>query len=194
MWADPSKPDEHTAEVTELLNRQICLTGGNLVLFSARKQMMEVAENVDAEIKSILLIQGDMSKTEILDRHKEAIEKGVGSVIFGLASFSEGVDLPGKLCEHVFIAKLPFAVPDSPVDATYSEWLQSVGRNPFMEISVPDACTKLVQACGRLIRTETDKGRIVLLDRRVVTKRYGNQMLNSLPPFRRVIEPIQQTA
>jgi ATP-dependent DNA helicase DinG len=115
-------------------------------------------------------------------------------VIFGLARFSEGVDLPGKLCEHVFIAKLPFAVPDSPVDATYSEWLQSVGRNPFMEISVPDACTKLVQACGRLIRTETDKGRIVLLDRRVVTKRYGNQMLNSLPPFRRVIEPIQQTA
>ncbi|MNG40665.1 putative ATP-dependent helicase DinG [compost metagenome] len=57
-----------------------------------------------------------------------------------------------------------------------------------MEIAVPDACTKLIQACGRLIRTETDSGRITLLDRRVITKRYGSQMLNSLPPFRRVVE------
>ncbi len=194
MWSDPSKPEEHTAEVVTQLNQQIAKDAGNLVLFSARKQMTEVAEQVNEDIKSLLLVQGDLSKSEILDRHKDAIEKGKGSVIFGLASFSEGVDLPGKLCEHVFIAKLPFAVPDSPVDATYSEWLQSVGRNPFMEISVPDACTKLVQACGRLIRTETDRGRIILLDRRVITKRYGNQMLNSLPPFRRVIEPIQQSA
>lgn len=194
MWSDPSRPDDHTEEVISLLNEQINLTAGNLVLFSARKQMLDVADKVIPEIKGKLLIQGELSKSEILERHRDAIEAGKGSVIFGLASFSEGVDLPGKLCEHVFIAKLPFAVPDSPVDATYSEWLQSVGRNPFMEISVPDACTKLVQACGRLIRTETDRGRIVLLDRRVVTKRYGNQMLNSLPPFRRVIEPVQQSA
>lgn len=194
MWSEPSRPEEHTSEVISLLNAQIAQDSGNLVLFSARKQMMEVAEQISDEIKGIVLVQGELSKTEILDRHKSAIDSGKGSVIFGLASFSEGVDLPGKLCEHVFIAKLPFSVPDSPVDATYSEWLQSIGRNPFMEISVPEACTKLVQACGRLIRTETDHGRIVLLDRRVVTKRYGNQILNSLPPFRRIIEPYQQSA
>jgi ATP-dependent DNA helicase DinG len=194
MNCDPSNPDKHTQEVVRQLNELIDPGLGTLVLFSARKQMQEVAENLSPELKAQLLVQGDRSKNEILELHGSRIAKGKGSIIFGLASFSEGVDLPGKLCESVFIAKLPFAVPDSPVDATYSEWLESVGRNPFMEISVPDACTKLIQACGRLIRTETDRGRITLLDRRVVTKRYGPQMLNSLPPFRRVVDRVRQIA
>jgi len=170
------------------------LDQGTLVLFSARKQMMDVAEKITADIKAQLLVQGELSKNEILDAHRKRIKEGKGSVIFGLASFSEGVDLPGKLCEHVIIAKLPFAVPDSPIDATYSEWLESVGRNPFMEISVPDACTKLVQACGRLIRTESDRGRVTLLDKRIVTKRYGKQILDALPPFKRIYDPIRQSA
>lgn len=194
MRHDPSDPEKHTSEVIELLNREIDPGQGTLVLFSARRQMQEVAEKIDASLKPLLLIQGDKSKNEILHLHGERIRAGQGSIIFGLASFSEGVDLPGKLCEHVIIAKLPFAVPDSPVDATYSEWLESVGRNPFMEISVPDACTKLVQACGRLIRTESDTGRVTLLDKRIITKRYGGQILDSLPPFYRRIEPSRRTA
>lgn len=194
MYSDPAKPDQHTDEVVRLINEEVDLNLGTLVLFSARKQMQEVAEKVNQPIREQLLIQGEMSKGDILQSHQKRIEEGKGSTIFGLASFSEGVDLPGKLCEHVLIAKLPFAVPDSPVDATYSEWLESVGRNPFMEISVPDACTKLVQACGRLIRTETDTGRITLLDRRIVTKRYGSQILNSLPPFSRRVDAVQQRA
>lgn len=194
MRQDPSAPDKHTEEVTELLNALIEPSQGTLVLFSARRQMQEVAEKVADHLKPLLLVQGEKSKNEILDLHAQRIGAGKGSIIFGLASFSEGVDLPGKLCEHVIIAKLPFAVPDSPVDATYSEWLESVGRNPFMEISVPDACTKLVQACGRLIRTETDTGQVTLLDKRIVTKRYGGQILNSLPPFYRRIEATRQSA
>jgi ATP-dependent DNA helicase DinG len=194
MRHDPSDPDKHTAEVIDLLNAEIDPSQGTLVLFSARRQMQEVAEKLTDSLKPLLLVQGDKSKNEILQIHGERIRAGQGSIIFGLASFSEGVDLPGKLCEHVIIAKLPFAVPDSPVDATYSEWLESVGRNPFMEIAVPDACTKLVQACGRLIRTESDTGRVTLLDKRIVTKRYGGQILNSLPPFYRRIEPTRRTA
>ena len=132
-----------------------------------------------------ILMQGDYSKQEILRRHRERIDSGDGSVIFGLASFAEGVDLPGDYCRHVVIAKIPFAVPDSPLEAALAEWVESQGRNPFMEISVPDAALRLVQAAGRLLRTETDTGRVTLLDRRIVSKRYGRAILDSLPPFRR---------
>src|SRR5690606_37754113 len=98
------------------------------------------------------------------------------------------VDLPGNYCTHVIIAKLPFAVPDDPIEAALSEWIESRGGNAFMELTVPDASLKLIQACGRLLRTETDKGKISLLDRRIISKRYGKAILNSLPPFRRVID------
>jgi ATP-dependent DNA helicase DinG len=115
-------------------------------------------------------------------------------VIFGLASFGEGVDLPGKLCSHVIIEKLPFAVPDSPIEATLSEYLESMGRNPFMEIAVPAVSIKLVQMMGRLIRTEDDYGLITLLDRRVLVKRYGQLLLNSLPEYRRQFDGITHAA
>ena len=121
----------------------------------------------------------------MLRRHRAAVDAGRGSVIFGLASFAEGVDLPGDYCRHVVIAKIPFAVPDSPLEAALAEWVEDQGRNPFMEISVPDAALRLVQASGRLLRTEEDSGRITLMDRRILTRRYGRAILDSLPPFRR---------
>ena len=83
------------------------------------------------------------------------------------------------------IAKLPFSVPDDPVDAALSEWLEAQGRNPFMEISVPDAALKLVQASGRLLRAESDDGTVTITDRRLLTRRYGRAILDSLPPFTR---------
>ncbi|MBO9496292.1 ATP-dependent DNA helicase DinG, partial [Thalassotalea sp. G20_0] len=79
--------------------------------------------------------------------------------------------------------------PDDPVEAALSEWLEAQGRNPFMEITVPDAAIRLIQACGRLLRTEQDRGRITIMDRRLVTARYGQMIMNSLPPFNRIIEP-----
>ena len=133
-------------------------------------------------------MQGDYSKHEILRRHREAMDAAPGSVIFGLASFAEGVDLPGRYCTHVLIAKIPFAVPDSPLEAALSEWVEDQGRNAFMEIAVPDAALRLVQACGRLLRTETDTGRITICDRRLVTRRYGKALLETLPPFRLDVE------
>jgi len=99
-----------------------------------------------------------MSKAEILDAHRQRIDSGKSSTIFGLASFAEGVDLPGDYCGHVIIAKLPFSAPDDPIDAAHAELLESAGRNPFMVLTVPSAALRLLQACGRLLRTETDSG------------------------------------
>ena len=78
-------------------------------------------------------------------------------------------------------------MPDSPLEAALAEWVEDRGGNAFMEISVPDAALRLTQASGRLLRTEADGGRITLCDRRVVTRRYGRAILDSLPPFRREI-------
>ena len=127
-----------------------------------------------------------MPKAEIVRRHKERIDQGLGSIIFGLASFAEGIDLPGEYVTHVVIVKIPFAVPDDPIQAAISEWMESRGRNPFMELTLPAASVRLVQACGRLIRTETDRGRISILDKRLLSQRYGKLLLDSLPPFRRI--------
>jgi ATP-dependent DNA helicase DinG len=188
MSADPSKPDEHTEVVTQYLNTQLVKVKASLVLFSSWKQMGTVIEGISNELRKKVLAQGDLSKNEILRQHKERIKEGQISIIFGLASFSEGVDLPGEYLTQVIITKLPFGVPDDPVDATMSEWIENAGGNAFMQLTVPATSMRLTQAAGRLLRSETDTGEVILLDRRVITKRYGRQLLDALPPFRRQIE------
>ena len=183
MDCDPGNAPAHTDALIQQLPTLLDHSEGSLVLFSSRRQMLEVYQGVTGEFGGRILMQGDYSKQEILRRHKQAIDDGDGSVIFGLASFAEGVDLPGDYCRHVVIAKIPFAVPDSPLEAALAEWVEAQGRNAFMEISVPDAALRLVQASGRLLRTEEDSGRITLMDRRILTKRYGRAILDSLPPF-----------
>lgn len=158
------------------------------MLFSSRKQMQEVQSLLPAQWQQKLLVQGDESKQRILEKHRQRIDAGQGSVLFGLASFAEGLDLPGAYCQHVVIAKIPFAVPDDPIEAAMAEWIEHQGGNAFMQIAVPDAAIKLVQACGRLLRTESDRGQVTLLDRRIVSKRYGKAILNSLPPFKRDLQ------
>lgn len=184
---DASNADVHTLSLIQHLPKLLDKNEGTLVLFSSRRQMMEVYDEMPDSLRDLILVQGDNSKQEMLTQHKNRIDDGDGSILFGLASFAEGVDLPGDYCRHVVIAKLPFAVPDDPIESALSEWIESRGGNSFMDISVPDASLKLVQACGRLLRTETDTGRISLLDRRILTKRYGKAILNSLPPFTQVV-------
>ena len=149
--------------------------------------MLDVYDALPNHWQDLILVQGDRSKQAMIKQHKERVDKKQGSILFGLASFAEGVDLPGNYCTHVVIAKIPFSVPDDPVEAALSDWIKARGGNPFMEISVPDAAMKLVQASGRLLRRESDTGTISLMDRRIVTKRYGSAILNSLPPFKRCI-------
>jgi len=185
---DPKEVERHTQAICDYVNQNWNLSVGTLVLFSSRKQMEEVLLRLDAEVKTHVLAQNQMSKQELVRLHKKSVDAGDVSVIFGLASFAEGIDLPGEYCEHVIITRLPFAVPDQPLESALSEWIEHQGRNAFMEISVPDAAIRLTQACGRLIRNEQDKGRVSVLDRRLVSSGYGRRILDSLPPFRRVIE------
>ncbi|WP_432473881.1 ATP-dependent DNA helicase DinG [Amphritea sp. HPY] len=185
MKAEANNAEQHTEEVIEYLNRELDPAAATLVLFSSWRQMRSVLASLDEKLNNKVLSQGELSKNEILKRHKQRIDEGEGSMIFGLASFTEGVDLPGNYLTEVIITKLPFSVPDDPVDATMAEWIEQRGGNPFMEWSVPMASVRLTQAAGRLLRTEQDSGRIVLLDRRVITRRYGRQLLDTLPPFRR---------
>ncbi|MGY4535204.1 ATP-dependent DNA helicase DinG [Pseudomonas sp. TE3786] len=187
LKADPRDATAHTAAIIRELPGLVEGSRGTLVLFSSRKQMQDVFDGLERDWRKRVFIQGNLSKQETLNKHKARVDDGEASVLFGLASFAEGVDLPGAYCEHVVIAKIPFAVPDDPVEAALAEWIEARGGNPFMEIAVPDASLRLVQACGRLLRTEADRGTITLLDRRVVTQRYGKAILNALPPFRREI-------
>ena len=134
-----------------------------------------------------ILIQGQYSNREMIRLHKERIDQGKTSILFGLASFAEGVDLPGDYCRHVIIAKLPFAVPNDPLQEALAEWIELQGGNSFFDIALPLASLRLIQASGRLLRTESDTGVVSILDKRLLTKRYGTQLLNALPPFTRDI-------
>ena len=182
---EPSSGPEYGEQIAEVLTEHLNEDESTLVLFTSRRVMNDVKYNLSYELADHVMTQDDFSKQEVIRLHKEKIDNGLPSFLFGLASFAEGIDLPGDFLQHVVIVRLPFSVPDDPVDATLAEWLESKGRNPFMELSVPDASVRLIQACGRLIRTETDTGKITLLDKRVVSKRYGSMLIQSLPPFRR---------
>lgn len=188
VYASPKDPSAHTAAIVEWLPKLIAADQaiGTLVLFSSRKQMQEVALRLPDEYLPLLLIQGELPKTVLLKRHYEALAEGKASIIFGLDSFAEGLDLPGEACVQVIIAKLPFSMPDNPIEKTQNRWIEQRGGNPFIEITVPEASIKLVQAVGRLIRTERDYGRVTILDNRVKTQRYGQQLLACLPPFKRI--------
>ncbi|NWO07946.1 MAG: ATP-dependent DNA helicase DinG [Alteromonadaceae bacterium] len=159
-----------------------------LVLFTSRRQMQQVRDALAPNHPELILTQDDMARNEVLRQHCSRVDEGKPSVLFGVASFAEGIDLPGKYLHHVVITRLPFSVPDDPIEASLAEWVTQRGGNPFMEITVPDASVKLVQAVGRLLRTEQDTGRVTILDRRIIARRYGQLLLDALPPFRRVIE------
>ena len=187
MSADPRDGQAHTDEVVRLLPELLALECSALVLFTSWRQLNDVIRRLPDDLVDCLKVQGNGSKQALLDAHRAAIDAAKPSYVVGVASFAEGLDLPDDYCRHVIIVKLPFAVPDDPLDEAMAEWLEAEGRNPFFEISLPDASLRLVQACGRLIRHEGDYGRITLLDRRILTQRYGKRLLDALPPFRRML-------
>ena len=128
--------------------------------------MEQVFDELDKDLQKEIIMQGQFSNREMVRLHKERIDQGRTSVLMGLASFAEGVDLPGDYCKHVVIAKLPFAVPDDPLHEALSEWVEEKGGNSFFDISLPIASLRLIQACGRLLRTESDTGTVTILDKR----------------------------
>ncbi len=185
LKASPAEVEAHDEDVANTLVQLITKSDAVLVLFTSWRQLLSVQEKLSNTADLNILAQGMYSKQELLRKHKQRVADGQGSILFGLASFAEGVDLPGKLLTHVIIAKIPFSVPGDPVESALHEWVKQQGGDPFMDISVPDASVRLIQACGRLLRSETDSGMITVLDNRLLTRRYGQALLNSLPPFRR---------
>lgn len=185
--SSPKDADQHTHWLAQNLPAMLAAHRageGALVLFTSFAQMRAVADAMPEWVKGIVLAQDELSKREVIERHTQAVAAGRKSVIFGTSSYEEGVDLPGKLCSLVVVAKLQFAVPNNPVAEELKEQLEAQGRSHFHEVSVPEACRRLAQSAGRLIRTETDSGCIVVADPRLTGTGYGRQMLKCLPPYR----------
>ncbi len=182
---DPARSQEHTQAIIKILPQLLSAELGALVLFSSRRQLLDVLEGLPKDFRQQVMAQDDYSKQELLRLHKAAVDAGRNNVIFGLASLAEGIDLPGEYCTHVVIAKIPFPVPNDPIDATLGDWVKGRGGNPFQEISVPEACLRLIQASGRLLRRESDTGTITILDERLLTRSYGRAILASMPPYER---------
>jgi len=185
--AEPRDAEAFTSEmVGTLLHDLAHVQSGALVLFTSREQMrlaIEALDTLPADLQKAILVQGSLPRRQLLAQHRAQITVGQPSIVFGMQSFGEGLDLPGRLCESLFITKLPFAPPDAPVDEARAEWLRSNGGNPFNELVLPATGIRLAQWVGRAIRNETDRAQVYCYDKRLTQTRYGQQLLKSLPSF-----------
>jgi ATP-dependent DNA helicase DinG len=162
--------------------------GSGLVLFTSYALLRETYAAVNPPLASEgirILKQGDDDRARLLDRFRD--EKS--SVLFATDSFWEGVDAPGETLRVVVLCKLPFRVPTEPVLRARTAAIEARGGNPFAELSLPDAVVRLRQGFGRLMRHREDRGVVLILDSRVVSKSYGSVFLGSLPSARPVIAP-----
>ena len=176
---DPSgRFDEATAEVV----RDTCSIsgGGTFVLFTSHRALRRVAEllRADTALPWPLFVQGEDTRARLLERF---VESGSG-LLLGTASFWEGVDVPGRPLRGLIIQRLPFKVPTEPITAARIEAIERRGGNSFGEFVLPLAALKLKQGFGRLVRSREDQGAILILDDRIVRKRYGAYLRESLPP------------
>lgn len=189
LGVNPSDPERHTQRLVETLplvfEKKAVL--GTLVLFSSKSQLEQVAARLPAKYRSLCKVQYESPNAALIEAHKADVDAGKPSILMGTQSFSEGLDLPGEWCSHVIMTKLPFSMPDNPIDKTLSAWMESQGRSVFREIAVPEASERVIQASGRLLRKEEDSGRFTVLDSRLKTKwtAYGRAIVESLPPFAR---------
>ena len=182
--ADPRDAPAYTRDMVAALRADLRqVAHGALALFTSRAQMRAALDALDADLLTRVLVQGQLSRGSLLAAHQARVEAGQPSVIFGLQSFGEGLDLPGALCETVFIAKLPFSPPADPVEEARAEWLRSLGRDPFTELVVPATGIRLLQWTGRAIRSEDDQATVICYDRRLLQQGYGRRMLQGLPPY-----------
>lgn len=155
---------------------------GQLVLFSSQRAMEGFLEEVK-DLRLSLLVQGDQPRYRLVETHCKCIDAGDNSVLIGLQSFAEGLDLKGDYLTQVHIHKIAFPPVTDPVIVTEGEWLKSLKRYPFEVQSLPSASFNLIQQVGRLIRSHHCHGEVVIYDRRLLTKNYGSRLLTALPVF-----------
>jgi ATP-dependent DNA helicase DinG len=179
---------EYSNTISPLILEAVTASRGNaLVLFTSYSLLENVYSNIheDLEASGILTLkQGALPRARLLDKFR--VEDG--SVLFATDSFWEGVDVPGSALRLVVITRLPFRVPTEPIIEARVEYMESMGMNSFTEYSVPVAVLKFKQGFGRLIRTRCDKGVVLVLDRRIISKFYGRYFLDSLPDCGQLID------
>jgi len=173
---------------THLRDLMVASDGGLFALFTSHRDVREMAQQLrDAgyDARWPLLVHGEEPRDQLLHRFRDSGR----AVLLGTATFWEGVDVPGDALRGLLIAKLPFRVPTEPMVAAQCEAIEARGGNPFADFMLPHAALRLKQGFGRLIRTATDRGVVVLSDPRVLTKRYGRELLAGLPPAQRISAP-----
>jgi len=186
LYIEKDLPEPNAAEflatACEVLKKYLLKTAGRaFILFTSYQMLDNMAEMLRdwlAENDLKLLQQGaELDRKHLLEHFKS----GDRSVLFGADSFWQGVDVPGEALSNVIIVRLPFAVPDQPLLAGRLEQIREQGGNPFTDYQLPSAILKFKQGFGRLIRTKTDQGIVVILDSRIVKKPYGRQFLAAIP-------------
>ena len=159
--------------------------GGMFVLFTSHRDVRAAAESLRQSglaDEFTVLVHGEDGRDALLERFR----RSGNAILLGTSSYWEGVDVPGSALRALVIARLPFRVPSEPVTAAQCEAIAARGGDPFGEYMLPNASLRLKQGFGRLIRTGSDRGAIIIADPRVITKRYGRELLRDLPPARRM--------
>jgi ATP-dependent DNA helicase DinG len=188
---DAPAPDQrgYREFLARFITESLLASGGaGLVLFTSYALLREVHQAVQPRLTEqgiLALRQGDDDRARLLERFRSE----TSSVLFATDSFWEGVDAPGETLQVVILCRLPFRVPSEPVLRARMAALEAAGGNPFTELSLPDAVIRLRQGFGRLMRKRDDRGVVLVLDSRVVSKPYGAVFLDSLPPARRLVAP-----
>lgn len=187
----PAPGDERHSDCVALLTAQAAevLGGRTLVLTTTVRAMRSIGDTLAVHLPASsgieVLVQGQHPKRALAERFGQSPSNDWrGRVLVACASFWEGFDVPGNALQLVVIDKLPFAPPDDPLIAARAREMESGGKNPFVHLHVPLATVALKQGAGRLIRSETDRGVLVICDVRLTQKGYGRRMLRALPPMR----------